>query len=222
MLAEADLAAPPLERRTQLTAVAARRGYDPASPGVRPILREVARFLESPGGCALVAAAGAGRLRREVPFLLRLDGAPGQPACYLDGAIDALVLPARRGQPLLVVDYKYALARPGSAERYRLQLLAYALAASRAHGGARVEARLQFLRGDFRVVDVTPPAGALQAFAGEAPALAAGVARGDGDRPPEALGRDAERCRAEGCGFVPRCYRPGGGGEAGRGRVQPA
>jgi hypothetical protein len=150
-----------------------------------------------------------------VPFLLRLDGAPGEPACYLDGAIDALVLPARRGGALLVADYKYAMARPGSAERYRLQLLAYALAASRAHGGARVEARLQFLRGDFRVVDVTPSAAALAAFAREAPALAAGVARGEGDRPPAVLGRDEARCSEEGCGFVSRCFRPAGDGTAG-------
>ncbi|HET9552618.1 MAG TPA: PD-(D/E)XK nuclease family protein, partial [Anaeromyxobacteraceae bacterium] len=165
-----------------------------------------ARFAGSPGGRALAEAAAAGRLRREVPFLLRLDGAPGEPACYLNGAIDALVLPARRGGPLLVVDYKYAVARPGSAERYRLQLLAYALAAARAHGGARVEARLQFLRGDFRVVDVTPSEGDLAWLAAEAPRLAAGAARGEGDRPPAALGRTEARCREEGCGFLARCF----------------
>ena len=207
MLAEADLAAPPLERRAQLQAVAARRGYDPEGPGVRPILREVARFAGSPGGLALAAAASAGRLRREVPFLLRLDGAAGEPACYLNGAIDALLLPSRRGAPLQVIDFKYAMARPGSAERYRLQLLAYAAAASRAHGGARVEARLQFLRGDLRTVDVTPTQEALDRFAELAPALAAGVARGDGTRSPAELGRTAAACRAEGCGFVARCHR---------------
>jgi hypothetical protein len=208
MLAETDLAAPPLERRAQLAAVALRRGYDPEGPGVRRILREVARFAEAPGGRLLAEAATAGRLRREVPFLLRLDPPPGEPACYLNGAIDALVLPARRGGPLLVIDFKYAMARPDSAERYRIQLLAYAAAASRAHGGVRVEARLQFLRGDLRGVDVTPSAEALARFAAEAPALAAGAARGEGDRPPAELGRDRVRCQAEGCGFVARCYRP--------------
>jgi ATP-dependent exoDNAse (exonuclease V) beta subunit len=206
MLAEADLGAPPLERQAQLAAAASRRGYDPGGAGVARILREVARFAASPGGRALAEAAAAGRLRREVPFLLRLEGAPGEPACYLNGAIDALVLPARRGGPLLVVDYKYAMARPGSAERYRLQLLAYALAAARAHGGARVEARLQFLRGDFRVVDATPSEADLAWLAAEAPRLAAGAARGEGDRPPAALGRSEARCREDGCGFVARCH----------------
>jgi hypothetical protein len=208
MLAESDLAAPPLERRAQLAAVAVRRGYDPDGPGVRKILREVSRFAESAGGRALAAAAAAGRLRREVPFLLRLDAPPGQPACYLNGALDALVLPARRGGALTVIDFKYAMARPGSAERYRLQLLAYATATSRAHGGARVEARLQFLRGDLRSLDVTPSTESLARFAEEAPLLAAGAARGDGDQAPEALGRTEARCRAEGCGFVTRCYPP--------------
>jgi ATP-dependent helicase/nuclease subunit A len=110
------------------------------------------------------------------------------------------------GGPLLVIDYKYALPRAEAAERYRLQLAAYALAVSRAHGGAPVEARLQFLRGDLASLDVTPTAEELSALARDAPALAWGVATGAGDRPPAALGRDQARCRGEGCGFVERCF----------------
>ncbi|HYG67714.1 MAG TPA: UvrD-helicase domain-containing protein [Anaeromyxobacteraceae bacterium] len=205
MLAESDLAAPPLERRAQLAAAAARRGYDPDRPGVRRILAEVSRFLASAGGRLLADAAREGRLRREVPFTLRVDGAGGAPACYLVGALDALV-DERRGGGRLVVDFKYAVPRAGAAERYRLQLLAYALATGRASPGARLRTRLQFLRGDHRAVDAAPDAGALAAFAAEAPALAWGAFRGDGEQPPGALGRDAARCRAEGCGFVSRCF----------------
>jgi ATP-dependent exoDNAse (exonuclease V) beta subunit len=209
MLAELELTAPPLAQRAQLAAVAARRGYDPADPGVVKIRDEMIRFLAAPPGLALVAAAAEGRLRREVPFLLRLDGAgTGAPACYLNGAIDALVAP-RPGGRTLVLDFKYALPRAEAAERYRVQLEAYALAASRAIGGGPVEARLQFLRGDFSSLDVTPTAAALAGLAREAPGLALGVARGDGDRPPEALGRDRARCGAEGCGFVERCFGRG-------------
>ncbi len=210
MLAELELAAPPLEQRAQLAAVAARRGYDPADPGVLKIRDEVTRFLGAPPWRALVAAAAEGRLRREVPFLLRLDGEGegGPPACYLNGAIDALVRPGPGGR-LLVLDYKYAVPRAEAAERYRLQLTAYALAASRAHGGAPVEARLQFLRGDFGALDVTPGEEALAGLARAAPGLAADLARGAGDRTPADLGRDPDRCRAEGCGFVERCFQPG-------------
>jgi ATP-dependent exoDNAse (exonuclease V) beta subunit len=221
MLAETDLAAPPLERRAQMAAAAARRGYDLTSAGVRRILAEVSRFADSEGGRALARAAREGRLTREVPFLLRLVGDPvtpaggsaaadpagrGTPDAYLVGAIDALVA-GRRGEGVVVVDYKYATPRAEAAERYRLQLLAYALAARRAHPGAPVRARLQFLRGDFRAVDVTPSGAELAAFAREAPRLAHGAHAGTlGEAAPAELGRDEARCRTEGCGYVGRCY----------------
>ena len=220
MLAETDLAAPPLERRAQMAAAAVRRGHDPASAGVRRILAEIGRFADSDAGSVLARAAREGRLSREVPFLLRLDGAAspgagegqGVPDAYLVGAIDALVA-GRRGEGITVVDYKYATARPEAVERYRLQLLAYALAALRAHPGARVRARLQFLRGDLRAVDLTPSAHDLERFAAEAPRLAWEAHRGGGDRPPHELGRDEARCRAEGCGYVGRCYPQARGGD---------
>ncbi len=207
MLAELDLAATGPARQAQLAAVSVRRGYDPGGEGVVRIRDEVSRFLASPPGQALAEAAGSGRLRREVPFLLRLDGAGagGPPACYLDGAIDALVSHGGGG-PLLVLDYKYALPRAEAAERYRLQLAAYALAASRAHGGAPVEARLQFLRGDLASLDVTPTSEELSDLARAAPGLAWEVATGTGDQAPSALGRDRARCLGEGCGFVERCF----------------
>jgi hypothetical protein len=223
MLAESDLAAPPLERRAQMAAAAARRGYDPATPGVRRILSEVSRFADSDAGRVLARAAREGRLEREVPFLLRLDApdipgagaastaleaAGGAPAAYLVGAIDAL-LAGRRGEGLVVVDFKYASPRGDAAERYRLQLLAYAVAAGRAHPGATVRARLQFLRGDCRAVDVTPSARDLARFEHDAPRLAREVHLGAGDVAPSLLGRDEARCRAEGCGYAARCHAPG-------------
>jgi hypothetical protein len=127
-----------------------------------------------------------------------------------------LVAP-RPGGRLLVIDYKYSLPRAEAAERYRLQLAAYALAASRASDGAPVEARLQFLRGDFSRLDVTPSAAALADLARAAPALALGISRGEGDRTPAELGRDEARCLGEGCGFVERCYGAGRGAEAAAG-----
>ena len=203
MLSEVDLAAPPLERRVQLAGAASRRGYDPRSPGVRRIAADVSRFLDGPAARRLARAAAAGRLRREVPFLLRLQG-DGVPACYLTGAIDAL-LEERGG--LTVIDFKYALARPGAADRYRLQLVAYALAAARAFPGQRVSATLQFLRGGCAEVDLTPSGAELGRFAREAPRLAQAVHAGDGfATAPAALGRDASRCRAEGCGYFARCF----------------
>jgi ATP-dependent exoDNAse (exonuclease V) beta subunit len=220
MLSETDLGAPPLERRAQLEAAAARRGHDPRAPGVRRIAREISRFLDSDGGRALARAAREGRLAREVPFLLRLDrdGA----AAYLVGAIDALVT-GRRGEGIEVVDYKYAVPRAEAGARYRLQLLAYALAARRAHPEARVRARLQFLRGDLRSVEVAATERDLERFAREASPLALAAHAGAGaDLTPAALARDEARCRADGCGYVGRCFpRPPGGGAARTPRADP-
>jgi ATP-dependent exoDNAse (exonuclease V) beta subunit len=199
-LATLDLAAPPLERRAQLVASARRLGHDPSSPATRRVLADVTRFLDSPGGLWLADRARRGALRREVPFLLRLEGSPG---CYLVGAIDAM---AEEDGGIRIVDFKYALPRREAAERYRLQLCAYALAASRAHPGRPVRAGLQFLRGRCDAVDLTPSADDLLRLASEAPRLASALHRGSGEIPPAALGRTRERCLREGCGFVYRCH----------------
>jgi ATP-dependent helicase/nuclease subunit A len=202
LLAEVDLLAPPLARRALLAAAATRRGDDPGRPATRRILDDVARFLESPHGHGLAGWARKGALRREIPFLLRLDGAP---ACYLDGAIDALI---ESGDGVEVLDFKYARYHPGAEDRYRLQLEAYALAASRAHGGAPVRATLHFLRGVPQAVDVTPSGESLRRLAAQIPSLVLGATRGEGrDLSPGDVGRDEARCRQEGCGFVARCFR---------------
>jgi hypothetical protein len=186
-------------------AAAVRRGYDPAARGVRRILADVSRFLDTPPGCALAEAARRGALRREVPFVLRIDAA-GAPPCYLDGSIDALV----DGDPdVLIVDFKYALPSRWAAERYRFQLVAYAAAVARARPGRRVRARLQFLRGDCRAVDLTPGTADLRRFLRDAPRLAlAAVAPERREPSPAELGRTAQRCASERCGFVERCHRP--------------
>jgi ATP-dependent helicase/nuclease subunit A len=206
LLSEVDLLAPPLERRVLLAASAARRGRDPSSPATARMLRDVERFLSGDAGRRLAAWARAGTLSREVPFLLRL-GDPGGPACYLDGAIDAL---AEEREGIRVVDFKYAALRPGAADVYRLQLAVYALAAGRAHPGRPVRAELWFLRGQEAVVDVTPSPGDLARLAAGAPGWARGALAAAGrDATPEGIGRGEARCRAEGCGWVERCFRPG-------------
>jgi hypothetical protein len=166
-------------------------------------------------------------LRREVPFLLRLGDTAG-PRCYLAGAVDAVLEAPRE---VAVLDFKYAASRPAANARYRLQLLAYVLAAARAYPGRKVTARLQFLRGTCAAIDLTPTQAELRRFAREAPALAAAAHAGEALRAtPEALGRTSARCAAEGCGFVARCFAPARGAAnaqdalrfAGSGRAMPS
>jgi len=212
LLAEVDLLAPPLARRALVAAAASRRGYDPAAPGVRAVLADVERFLHSELGRRLAEWERSGALRREVPFLLRLGG--GAAPCYLDGAIDALVVERRE---VRVLDFKYARRRREEGERYRLQLLAYALAASRAWPEKTVRSALWFLRGGAAALDLTPSQQELLRFAAEVPGLARGAASASGrGASPESLGRDEERCRGEGCGYAARCFARTGA-EAGPG-----
>jgi ATP-dependent exoDNAse (exonuclease V) beta subunit len=154
-------------------------------------------------GEARAIGAEAGSARRRGEGEARAIGADSPTAVYLVGALDALVA-GPRGE-LTVVDYKYATPRPDSADRYRLQLAAYALAASRAHPGARVRAVLQFLRGDLRSVELTPSPTELARLEQLAPRLAADAVTLR-EQSPADLGRDPARCRAEGCGYVGRCY----------------
>ena len=166
------------------------------------------RFLASAAGDRLAAAARGGALRRELPFVVRLEGAPD---CYLDGALDALIVNDDRVE---VLDFKYARHHPGAEERYRVQLAAYALAAARAFPGRPVRAALHFLRPPFEV-DVTPSPDDLARLAAEAPALALSAARGEGrDRSPADLGRDAGALPRRGMrvpGALLRPARPAGG-----------
>jgi ATP-dependent exoDNAse (exonuclease V) beta subunit len=215
LLAEVDLGAPAgPERRALLEAAAARRGEDPRRPAVREIVDEVEGYLDGAGW--LSGAAATGTLRRELPFVIRLEGeraegiapaeagAVGAGAVYLDGTIDALVATP---DEVRVVDFKFARHHPGAEERYRFQLAAYALAASRAFPGRPVRAELHYLRGGGRVVDVTPAPGEVERLARDLPGLARAAARGEGrDASPGTLGRDVARCAAEGCGFVARCF----------------
>jgi hypothetical protein len=208
MLSESDLAAPPLALRAELVAAASRRGYDPHSPGVRRI---AGRALP------VVAMTRAHRGReprspREVPFLMKVEGVEGAPACYLVCALDALV---ERRAGVENVDFKYALGGRGAAERYRSQILAYTLAASRARPGRRVKAVLQFLRGSCATIDVTPGAAELRRFELEAPRLAAAAHAGEGlCATPVELGRTEARCREGRCELAARCWPAHGSARA--------
>jgi ATP-dependent exoDNAse (exonuclease V) beta subunit len=212
LLAEVDLGAPAGPgRRGLLEAAAERRGEDPRRAAVREIVDEVERFLASPDGAFLRGAAVDGRLRREIPFVIRANGdldegvAPAEAgAVYLDGTIDALVVGPGE---VRVLDYKFAHHHTGAEDRFRFQLTAYALAAHRAFPGRPVRALLHYLRGGGRTVDVTPGPEAIDRLAQDLPALARAAARGEGrDLPPTTLGRSESLCRSEGCGFLRRCF----------------
>jgi hypothetical protein len=125
LLEVAPLAAEEAELRRLLDL----EGADAESLEHAEVLAAARAFLATPLAKRM-AAAGAGRLQRELPFALRIDGGSG-PGLVMRGQLDALLLDDGEAT---VVDYK--LSRGGRTERYAFQLDAYALAAQALTAGA--------------------------------------------------------------------------------------
>jgi len=126
-------------------------------------VEEVTRFLRSEAGLRARAAGGA-RVRRERPFLMRLEGV------LLRGKIDLLVEPDGAGSWL--VDYKSGAFSSERGGRYRLQMLLYAEAVERITGARPERALLHFLA-DGRGLEVALTAAARAEAAGVVRAFAA-------------------------------------------------
>jgi ATP-dependent exoDNAse (exonuclease V) beta subunit len=126
------------------TAIGRELGREARAGEAAAAVAEVTRFLRSEAGVRARAAGGA-RVRRERPFLLRLEGV------LLRGKIDLLVEPAGSGSWL--VDYKSGAYAAERGARYRLQMLLYAEAVERITGARPERALLHFLA-DGRALEV--------------------------------------------------------------------
>jgi ATP-dependent helicase/nuclease subunit A len=189
---------PAQHRRAELERLLALEGEDPAQHTL--VLDAACAFLESPLG-ERMARAGPSRLKRELPFVLRLTR-EGAPELLIRGQIDALLLD---GSAATVVDYKLSKARP--AERYAAQLDAYALAAHELTAGTvPVHTGIVFLK--------TPGAPFVERPAPDAARFAAirdglldagrdiAHGRATGSWPKV----ERRRCEALECGFIHRCH----------------
>ena len=93
-----ELAAPPLERRAQLAAVAARRGYDPADPGWGGSSARCSASWPRRRARAGRGGRGRGGSGARCRSCCGSTGTGRPAACYLVGAIDALVTPRPEGR----------------------------------------------------------------------------------------------------------------------------
>ncbi|HKV53217.1 MAG TPA: UvrD-helicase domain-containing protein [Candidatus Binataceae bacterium] len=134
-------------------------------------------------------------MAREVPFFCHVGE-----HMFVRGQIDALV---ERDGLVIVRDYKYARAAE-EAGIYQVQMEAYALAASDAFGGQRVEGEIVFLRGGHQTVPIglaTPERIRAQLLA-LGRRIVEAQEHGDYPRGPSNPGL----CRQLRCGFVARCW----------------
>jgi ATP-dependent exoDNAse (exonuclease V) beta subunit len=192
---------PAKDARGRLEQILAQDGEDPSEHA--EVLDAACAFLESPLGQRM-AQAGPQRLRRELPFVLRLSRAEG-PELLLRGQIDALLLDQAGAT---VVDYKLSRTRP--VERYASQLDAYALAARELTSGTvPVQTGVVFLRSPGAPFAGRPAPDEARLAAIRDGLLDAGrdIARGraTGDWPKV----PRSRCEALECGFLGRCHGSG-------------
>ncbi|HWI40638.1 MAG TPA: PD-(D/E)XK nuclease family protein, partial [Verrucomicrobiae bacterium] len=185
LLEQLDFSLPEPELLLRGEDILRRRGLA-ESREAEGVLREVAAFICSPLGGELAAS----RLLRESPFVLLLRG---EGEYRVKGAID---LVAERPGEVAVYDYKYV--RGEMPEAYRLQVMIYMLAVSRAFPGRRVQGWLVPLRGGEpqRVVpgDLAVLEGRLTVMLDRARGL-----RGEGEFPLR------EACDGQ-CPFSRRCF----------------
>ena len=198
-----DAPAPAL--RASLRRVLEQDGLDPGAH--EAVTEAAAAFLGSELGrrMAQVAHDTPNRLLRELPFLLRLEplaGEPPGPRLLLRGQLDALLLDEGFAT---VIDYKHAEQR--DPERYALQLQAYALAAHRiTAGAAQVRAGLVFLRSRGAPLVLRPASSEVERAETRTALLGAARAIEEGRRTGRFPLVEPARCRALGCGFLPRCH----------------
>ena len=115
-------------------------GVQPTTGEGREIIGSVHRFLRT-RFAARLAAAGDGRVHRELAFMLRIGDAP---SIHLKGQIDLLFADESGGAT--VIDYKAGRRHPRGTDAYRFQLDCYALAARHfVNEGVRVQTGIAFL-----------------------------------------------------------------------------
>ena len=204
LLELAPLNADPGARREALARILEVEGHDPERPEHAEVIEAAVSFLGTPLARRM-GAVPAERLQRELPFLLRLvpaQGEPPGPGLLLRGQLDALLLDDGAAT---VIDYKLSRAR--DPERYAVQLDAYALAVhALTEGAVPVRTGLVFLRSAGAPFRERPAADAPGLSSIRARLLGAARSLAEGRRTGIWPQVEVPSCRALDCGFLWRCH----------------
>ena len=138
ILEELDFAVDPKARLAMCRTIVSRMAPNQPVEDVTEVIERVMAFSESARGREIAGM----RLRRELPFTLKLEG---EATYYITGAMD---LVAESPTRVAVYDYKYVEKERADLEGYRFQLQVYMLALSLAYPDKQVEGALLFLKGN--------------------------------------------------------------------------
>ncbi|MGQ0503909.1 MAG: PD-(D/E)XK nuclease family protein, partial [Myxococcaceae bacterium] len=185
--------------RKQLEGLLWAEGLAAKSEDAVEIIQWVESFLASDFAGRL-AKAGAPRVHRELPFLLRLGDAP---AVHLKGQIDLLFEDEEGGAT--VVDYKASRPHPAGLDAYRFQLDCYALAARRfVQEGVSIRTGIVFLRGSDREPQLRQGSADFPAL--EQTLYSGAVELLERSRTHAWPGLERSACEALRCGYQYRCH----------------
>ena len=177
-------------------AVEVASAYETPAEARRAIVRDLRRYLATAAG----RPPAHSRCARELPFFM--CAAEGDPAIFIRGRIDLLIIDGRRA---IVRDYKYSRpSKDRDAAEYALAGQCYALAAGAAHPECEIKAEVVYLRGGVSRVELNLPAlGQIrERVTALGRALAAASRIGEWPQTP----KDRRECQRLRCGYVSRCW----------------
>jgi ATP-dependent helicase/nuclease subunit A len=190
-------------QKDHLDSLVWEEGADPSAADAREVVAWTEGFLRSPFARRL-AAAGPSRVHRELPFLLRLEGA-GACKIHLKGQID-LVFQDDEGR-IMVIDYKTGERHPEGLAPYAFQLDCYALAAQQfASEGISVHTGIVFLQQQSPQPEMRLPLSPQDLRAFERRLVAAASDLLEATERGEWAGQPQNRCAEIRCGYQYRCH----------------
>jgi ATP-dependent exoDNAse (exonuclease V) beta subunit len=130
------------QKRLEIDELLMRQGLPSSGSEMEVFKENIMAFLKNDVGRVL-SHCGEGVVLREMPFHMRLHDQPGSFTVLMQGTLD-LVYQDPQGK-WHVVDYKYSSGREIDKERYKMQLMIYALAVMKQIKADRIQLTISVL-----------------------------------------------------------------------------
>ncbi len=194
------------QKRLEIDELLMRKGLPSSGSEVEVLKETIIAFLENDLGRVL-SQSGERVVLREMPFYMKLPDQPGPFTVLIKGAVD-LVFQDPLGR-WNVVDYKYSSGREIDKERYKIQLMIYALAVMRQVRTERVQLTISALEDDaFPLKRWHVTRDEVDSIAGQIVKCAYEIARVQGDNSAkEKVLSAVDDCHHKECVYRTRCLQ---------------
>jgi ATP-dependent helicase/nuclease subunit A len=193
------------QKREAIDSLLLRQGLPSAGNEIEELKENILSFFQNDVGRAL-ANNGKRAVLRELPFVMRLKNQQDSFTVLIQGAVD-LIYQDTQGI-WNIVDYKYSAGKEIDRERYKLQLMIYALAVMKQVKTDRVQLVINVLEdGDVPLTQWHVTREELENFADQIVVCAQEIAqRQTGGIPGGKTSPAESSCRHQDCIFRTRCF----------------